>query len=88
VDKVRRGGAVRCCYEAGPCGFTLYRYLSSRGIPCEVIAPGLIPRRAGDRVKTDRRDAIQLAVLARAGALTAIHVPTDADEAARSCPDA
>jgi len=83
VDKVRRGGAVRCCYEAGPCGFTLYRYLSGRGIPCEVIAPGLIPRRAGDRVKTDRRDATQLAVLARAGALTAIHVPTDADEAAR-----
>src|SRR5262245_21190548 len=52
VDKVRSGGPVRCCYEAGPCGFTLYRYLSDRGIPCEVIAPGLIPRRPGDRVKT------------------------------------
>ena len=83
IDKVRRQGAVRCCYEAGPCGFELYRYLTARGIACEVIAPALIPRRPGDRVKTDRRDATQLAVLHRAGALTAIHVPTDAEEAAR-----
>ena len=50
ADKVRREGPVRCCYEAGPCGFELYRYLQARGIPCEVIAPGLIPRRPGDRV--------------------------------------
>ena len=83
VDKVRRGGPVRCCYEAGPCGFELYRFLSGRGISCAVIAPGLIPRRPGDRVKTDRCDAAQLAVLARAGALTAVQVPSDADEAAR-----
>jgi len=83
LDKVRRSGPVRCCYEAGPCGFELYRYLHDRGIPCEVIAPGLIPRRPGDRVKTDRRDAAQLAVLARAGALTPIHVPSATDEAAR-----
>jgi transposase len=57
--------------------------LSARGIPCEVIAPALIPRRPGDRIKTDRRDAGQLAVLYRAEALTAIHIPTDQEEAAR-----
>lgn len=74
---------IRCCYEAGPCGFELQRHLRARGIACEVIAPALIPRRAGSRVKTDRRDAAQLAVLYRAGALTAIHVPTDAEEAVR-----
>lgn len=60
---------VRCCYEAGPCGFELQRHLQSRGIVCEVIAPALIPRRAGNRVKTDRRDAAQLAVLYRAGGI-------------------
>lgn len=56
---------VRCCDEAGPCGFELQRHLRSRGIACDVIAPALIPRRAGNRVKTDRRDAAQLAVLYR-----------------------
>jgi transposase len=76
-------GAVRCCYEAGPCGFELQRALSAAGIPCDVIAPALIPRRPGNRIKTDRRDASQLAVLYRAGALTAIHVPTDQEEAVR-----
>ena len=80
---VRENGAVRCCYEAGPCGFELQRALAAEGIPCEIIAPALIPRRAGDRVKTDRRDAAQLAILYRAGALTAIHVPTDQEEAVR-----
>jgi len=75
--------AVRCCYEAGPCGFELQRHLLTRGIACEVIAPPLIPRRAGNRVKTDRRDAAQLAILYRAGALTGIHVPTEAEEAVR-----
>ena len=83
VARVRRQGAVACCYEAGPCGFELQRALSAKQIPCEVIAPALIPRRAGDRIKTDRRDAAQLAVLYRAGALTAIHIPTDQEEAAR-----
>src|SRR5262245_519964 len=78
-----RLGEVHCCYEAGPCGLELQRHLHARGIPCEVIAPALIPRRAGSRVKTDRRDAAQLAVLYRAGALTAIHVPTEAEEAVR-----
>jgi transposase len=79
----RDGGRVRCCYEAGPCGFELQRAMTAEGIPCDVIAPALIPRRAGDRIKTDRRDAAQLAVLYRAGALTAIHVPTDQEEAVR-----
>ena len=83
VDKLRRHGLVRCYYEAGPCGFELYRFLQAREIPCEVIAPGLIPRRPGDRVKTDRRDAAQLAIRARAGALTSVHVPSTVDEAAR-----
>jgi len=76
-------GAIRCCYEAGPCGFELQRALTQRGIHCDVIAPALIPRRSGDRIKTDRRDASQLALLYRAGALTAIHVPTDQEEAVR-----
>ena len=83
VQRVGRQGAVTCCYEAGPCGFELQRTLTARGIPCEVIAPALIPRRAGDRVKTDRRDSGQLAILYRAGALTPIHIPTDQEEAAR-----
>jgi transposase len=83
VERLRRQGAVRCCYEAGPCGFELQRALTSRGIPCDIIAPALIPRRPGDRIKTDRRDAGQLAVLYRAGALTAIHIPTEQEEAAR-----
>ena len=57
---------MRCCYEAGPCGFELQRAMTAEGIRCEVIAPALIPRRAGDRIKTDRRDATQLAVLVEA----------------------
>jgi transposase len=83
VNRLRRDGPIACCYEAGPCGFELQRALSGHQIPCDLIAPALIPRRAGDRVKTDRRDAGQLAVLYRAGALTAIHIPTEQEEAAR-----
>jgi transposase len=83
VGRVKRHGAVTCCYEAGPCGFELQRALTAHQIPCDVIAPALIPRRPGDRIKTDRRDAGQLAVLYRAGALTAIHIPTEHEEAAR-----
>lgn len=83
VARLQRDGAVRCCYEAGPCGFELHRVLTARDIPCDVIAPALIPRRPGDRIKTDRRDAGQLAVLYRAEALTAIHIPTEQEEAAR-----
>lgn len=83
VDRVRAGRAVRCCYEAGPGGFELQRFLAARDVICDVIAPALIPRRPGDRIKTDRRDAGQLAVLYRAGTLTAVHVPTEQEEAAR-----
>ena len=71
VERLRKDGPVQCCYEAGPCGFDLQRGLAARQIPCDVIAPALIPRRAGDRIKTDRRDAGQLAVLYRAGAMLA-----------------
>ena len=83
VKRLQGQGAVQCCYEAGPCGFELQRALTARDIACDVIAPALIPRRPGDRIKTDRRDAGQLAVLYRAGALTAIHIPTEQEEAAR-----
>jgi transposase len=74
---------LRCCYEAGPCGYEVYRQLTAIGIDCEVIAPALIPVRAGDRVKTDRRDAAKLARLYRAGELTTITVPTEDQEAVR-----
>ncbi len=67
---------VRACYEAGPTGYELHRLLTGLGVRCEVIAPSLIPKAAGDRVKTDRRDAGRLARLLRAGELTAIRVPT------------
>jgi transposase len=83
VARLAAHGPVRCCYEAGPCGFALQRFLTARDIACDVIAPALIPRRPGARVKTDRRDAGQLAVLYRAGALTAVHVPTEQEEAVR-----
>jgi transposase len=69
--------------EAGPCGYWLYRYLAKNGHVCWVVAPSLIPKKAGDRVKTDRRDAVQLARLARSGDLTAVYVPTMEDEAIR-----
>jgi transposase len=71
-------------YEAGPCGYWLYRYLTQKDYDCWVVAPSLIPKKAGDRVKTDRRDAVQLARLARSGDLTAFYVPTGEDEAIRA----
>jgi len=74
---------LRVVYEAGPCGYVIYRHLKQRKIHCEVIAPSLIPTKASDRVKTDRRDARQLARLFRAGELTAIYVPDEEDEALR-----
>ncbi len=70
-------------YEAGPCGYWLYRYLQKKGYDCWVVAPSLIPKKAGERVKTDRRDAVQLARLARSGDLTAVSVPKVDDEAIR-----
>jgi transposase len=70
-------------YEAGPCGYALYRYLSKKGFVCWVVAPSLIPKKAGDRVKTDRRDAIALARLMRSGDLSPVYVPEVGDEAIR-----
>ena len=70
-------------YEAGPCGFGLYRLLKAKGHECWVVSPGMTPRSNADRVKTDRRDCLKLARLARAGELTPIHVPDAADEAMR-----
>jgi transposase len=88
VDKLIKklsaeGVELRFVYEAGPCGFVLCRHLRSKGFVCAVVAPSLIPKKASDRVKTDRRDADQLARLYRAGELTVIHVPDQEDEAIR-----
>jgi transposase len=80
---LRRWPRVRCCYEAGPTGFGLYRYLVGRGIDCAVIAPGLVPQRPGERVKTDPRDARKLARLFAGGLLESIYVPSAEGEAAR-----
>lgn len=78
-----RHTALDFCYEAGPCGYDLYRQISALGQVCTVVAPSLIPKRPGDRVKTDRRDALSLARLHRAGELTAVWVPEPAHEAMR-----
>jgi len=80
---VSRGHCVHVVYEAGPCGFVLQRHLAAQGYHCEVVAPSSIPKRSGDRVKTDRRDALMLARLARAGELSAVRVPDAVDEALR-----
>jgi transposase len=74
---------LEVCYEAGPTGYVLYRWLLEMAISCTVVAPSLIPKRAGDRVKTDKRDALRLAQLFRAGELTSVYVPTPEDEALR-----
>ena len=88
IDKLLRkleakGATLQLAYEAGPCGYWLYRYLTGRGLSCMVVAPSLIPRKPGDRVKTDRRDAATLARLLRSGDLGAIYVPAVEDEAIR-----
>ena len=83
MEQLGTAATLEVGYEAGPCGYTLHRQLTGLGITCVVVAPSLIPKRAGDRVKTDRRDAIQLAELLRGGYLTAIWVPDEADEALR-----
>lgn len=77
------GEVIPFCYEAGPCGYEVYRTLTGVGTLCEVVAPSLIPRKRGDRVKTDRRDALGLASLYRAGELTAVWVPDEGQEAMR-----
>lgn len=77
------GGALKVVYEAGPTGFVLHRRLKQLGIDCEVVAPSKTPTEKGLRQKSDRRDALQLARLHRAGELTGVHVPEEADEAVR-----
>ena len=79
----RVGNALRFCYEAGPCGYGIQRQLTLAGHDCVVVAPSLIPRKPGDRIKTDRRDAINLAKLHRAGELTAVWISDQAHEAIR-----
>ena len=76
-------GPVRCVYEAGPCGYELYRLLVNKGIECTVAAPSLTPRKPGERIKTNRRDARKLAELLRAGVLTMIAVPDRRQESVR-----
>ena len=88
LDKLVRklsapGHTLHFVYEAGPCGYTIYRHLTKKGISCAVVAPSKIPRKSGDRVKTNRRDAISLARLERAGELTHVSVPCPEDEAMR-----
>lgn len=88
LDKVirklqARGATLRVVYEAGPCGYEIYRHLSKLNIDCVVVAPSMIPKRSGDRIKNDRRDAVSLARLHRAGELTAVYVPREDDEAMR-----
>ena len=85
VKKLEREapGGVRVFYEAGPCGYALQRQVTTSRVSCEVVAPALIPRKPGERVKTNRRDARKLAELGRAGLLTAVQPPTPEDEAVR-----
>jgi transposase len=88
LDKVTRklvslGKKPRFIYEAGPCGYKIYRHLKQQNFECIVAAPSLIPKKSGDRIKNDRRDAMMLARLYRAGELTPIRVPSSEDEAMR-----
>jgi len=83
IAKVGGGGNLKVCYEAGPTGYALYWQLTKLGVECEVIAPSLIPKKAGDKVKTDRRDAEKLAQSYQAGDLTPVWVPTPEHEALR-----
>ena len=81
--QISKGAEPRFVYEAGPCGYQLYRYLTEQGFSCTVIAPSKIPRKSGERIKNDRRDATSLARLYRAGELTPVYVPDSEDEALR-----
>lgn len=83
LARTAKGQEVRACYEAGTCGYTLQRRLEAAGVVCEVIAPSLIPRKPGERIKTDRRDARKLGELLRAGVLTAVSPPSPEQEAVR-----
>ena len=86
IEKVIRklvstGAELHFVYEAGPCGYEVYRHLTAQGFDCVVVAPSKIPRQSGNRIKNDRRDAQMLARLHRARELTAVYVPCVEDEA-------
>ena len=83
VKKLGPTGSLRICYEAGPCGYVLYWQLTELGVHCDVVAPTLVPVKAGDRIKTDRRDALKLARSYRSGDLTPVWVPDAEHEALR-----
>src|ERR1700682_3203093 len=83
IRKLGPAEQLRACYEAGPTGFVLYWQLTQLGVECAVVAPTLVPKKAGDRVKTDRRDALKLARSHRSNDLTAIWVPDEGSEALR-----
>jgi transposase len=83
VEKLGNPNTLRVCYEAGPTGYALYWQLTRMDVECEVVAPSLIPKKSGDRIKTDRRDALKLAQCHQAGTLTAVWVPDGAHEALR-----
>jgi transposase len=83
LERRQESGAVECAYEAGPTGYALQRRLESAGIECMVVAPSLMPVKPGERIKTDRRDARKLAEHLRAGLLTAVCAPSEAQEAVR-----
>jgi len=83
IGKLGDRRRLSVCYEAGPSGYGLHRLITSMGVACEVIAPLLVPKGTSDRVKTDRRDAVRLALALRAGMLTAVRFPSPAEEAVR-----
>ncbi len=88
LDKVTRkmvskNADLHFVYEAGPCGYQIYRHLTAKGFDCKVVAPSLIPKQSGNRIKNDRRDSLMLARLHRSGDLTSVHVPLAEDEALR-----
>jgi len=83
VGRLGDRSLLSVCYEAGPSGYELHRLIASMGVACQVIAPSLVPKGASERVKTDRRDAVRLALALRAGMLTAVRVPSPAEEAVR-----
>jgi transposase len=83
IRQANGGARLEVCYEAGPCGFGIARRLAQLKVACTVVAPSMIPKRSGDRVKTDKRDARKLAQLLKAGLLTAVYIPEATDEAMR-----
>ncbi len=83
IEKLQCEGIVQVCYEASSAGYSIYRWLTGLGVECEVVAPSLIPKKSGNHVKTDTRDAKELLSLFEADLLTSVHVPTESEEALR-----